>query len=77
MAPQRLEVWHQHQRLADFPLTHTFEFQDDALVILDAQGVEVARYAPGDYSAVGTEIVCAYIDADDGCPRCHPAAAAG
>lgn len=76
----RLEVWKSHSKIDDFPLNYSTEVgkerSDEAgfLFVLDERGREVKRYAPGDWHAAGTTIICAG-HSDETCDDCGTLAA--
>lgn len=54
-----IRVIYEHQLVAEFPADHNQLLEGgDELVIVDAAGVEVTRYAKGTWSGAGLDLVC-------------------
>lgn len=68
----KFEVWHEHEVIAEFPIGTTWANDDQGGVdILNAQGERVRHFDRGEWSAVGTGIVCGFLTEKEDCPRCR------
>jgi hypothetical protein len=69
---RQLHVYKGHQRVDSFETGYRNETINDELVIRDATGAEVKRYAKGDWHAAGVGVACGFVDDDPACATCHP-----